>query len=64
MLFKTLLVVVGMTLISVFTVTLTSIMVGDDSSNKTSDNIKFHVENRLIYVKRNIDRINKEILKS
>tara|TARA_X000000950_G_scaffold285066_1_gene389826 strand:- start:118 stop:231 length:114 start_codon:yes stop_codon:yes gene_type:complete len=35
-------------------------MVGDDS-NKTSDNIKFYVENRLKDIEKKIDKINKEI---
>lgn len=60
MLLTTLLVFVGMILISVFTATLTSMMVGDDS-NKTSDNIKFYVENRLKDIEKKIDKINKEI---
>ena len=63
MVLTTLLVFVGMVLISVFTATLTSMMVGDDS-NKTSDNIKLYVENRLKDIEKKIDRINKEISKS
>ena len=63
MVLTTLLVFVGMILISVFTATLTSMMVGDDS-NKTSDNIKLYVENRLKDIEKKIDRINKEVSKS
>ena len=63
MVLTTLLVFVGMVLISVFTATLTSMMVGDDS-NKTSDNIKLYVENRLKDIEKKIDRINKEVSKS
>ena len=63
MVLTTLLVFVGMVLISVFTATLTSMMVGDDS-NKASDNIKSYVENRLKDIEKKIDRINKEISKS
>ena len=59
MVLTTLLVFVGMILISVFTATLTSMMVGDDS-NKTSDNIKLYVENRLKAIEKKIDRINKK----
>ena len=62
MVLTTLLVFVGMVLISVFTATLTSMMVGDDS-NKTSDNIKLYVENRLKDIEKKIDRINKEVSK-
>ncbi len=54
----TLLVFVGMILISVFTATLTSMMVGDES-NKTSDNIKLYVENRLKDIEKKIDRLDK-----
>ena len=63
MVLTTLLVFVGMILISVFTATLTSMMVGDDS-NKTSDNIKLYVENRLKDIEKKIDRINKKVSKS
>ena len=63
MVLTTLLVFVGMLLISVFTATLTSMMVGDDS-NKTSDNIKLYVENRLKDIEKKIDRINDNIPKS
>ena len=62
MVLTTLLVFVGMVLISVFTATLTSMMVGDDS-NKTSDNIKLYVENRLKDIEKKIDRINKQVSK-
>ena len=62
MLLTTLLVFVGMILISVFTATLTSMMVGDDS-NKTSDNIKLYVENRLKDIEKKIDRISKDLPK-
>ena len=62
MVLTTLLVFVGMVLISVFTATLTSMMVGDDS-NKTSDNIKLYVENRLKDIEKKIDSINKEVSK-
>ena len=54
----TLLVFVGMILISVFTATLISMMVGDES-NKTSDNIKLYVENRLKDIEKKIDRLDK-----
>ena len=59
----TLLVFVGMILISVFTATLTSMMVGDES-NKTSDNIKLYVENRLKDIEKKIDRLDKNGFKS
>ena len=59
MVLTTLLVFVGMILISVFTATLTSMMVGDDS-NKTSDNIKMYVENRLKDIEKKIDKLNKQ----
>ena len=59
MILTTLLVFVGMILISVFTATLTSMMVGDDS-NKTSDNIKSYIESRLNEVEKKIDNINKK----
>ena len=62
MVLTTLLVFVGMILISVFTATLTSMMVGDDS-NKTSDNIKLYVENRLKEIEKKIDVINNKIPK-
>ena len=62
MVLTTLLVFVGMILISVFTATLTSMMVGDDS-NKTSDNIKLYVENRLKDIEKKIDRISKDLPK-
>ena len=52
------LVFVGMILVSVFTATLTSMMVGDDS-NKSSEIIKSYVENRLNEIEKKIDKINK-----
>tara|TARA_B100001250_G_scaffold414208_1_gene451298 strand:- start:1717 stop:2133 length:417 start_codon:yes stop_codon:yes gene_type:complete len=51
------LVFVGMILVSVFTATLTSMMVGDDS-NKSSEIIKSYVENRLNEIEKKIDKIN------
>jgi len=56
------LVFVGMILVSVFTATLTSTMVGDDS-NKSSEIIKSYVENRLNEIEKKIDRISKKSLK-
>ena len=46
-----------MILIGVFTVKLTTMMV-EENINKTSDNIKLFVENRLKDILKKIDRIN------
>ena len=54
----TILVFVGMVLVSVFTATLTSLMVGDDS-NQATDNLKLYVEMRLNKIEKRIDKIVK-----
>ena len=58
MVLTTVLVFVGMILISVFTATLTSLMVGDDS-NQATDNLKLYVEMRLNKIEKRIDKIVK-----
>ena len=58
MVLTTVLVFVGMILISVFTATLTSLMVGDDS-NQATDNLKLYVEMRLNKIEKRIDEIVK-----
>ena len=58
MVLTTVLVFIGMVLISVFTATLTSIMVGDDS-NQATDNLKLYVEKRLNMIEKRFDRIEK-----
>ena len=58
MLLTTVLVFVGMVLISVFTATLTSLMVGDDS-NQATDNLKLYVEKRLNKIDQRLDRLAK-----
>lgn len=58
MVLTTILVFIGMVLISVFTATLTTLMVGDDS-NQSSDNLKLYVENRLNEIDRKLDNITK-----
>tara|TARA_B100000131_G_scaffold317464_1_gene359530 strand:- start:307 stop:480 length:174 start_codon:yes stop_codon:yes gene_type:complete len=52
----TILVFVGMVLISVFTATLTTLMVGDDS-NQATDNLKLYVEMRLNKIVKHYDSI-------
>ena len=44
----------GMVLISVFTATLTTLMVGDDS-NQATDNLKLYVEKRLNDIEKRLD---------
>ena len=58
MVLTTVLVFVGMVLISVFTATLTSLMVGDDS-NQATDNLKLYVEKRLNNIEKRLDKIAK-----
>jgi len=58
MVLTTILVFIGMVLISVFTATLTTLMVGDDS-NQSSDNLKLYVENKLNEIDRKLDKITK-----
>ena len=58
MLLTTILVFVGMVLISVFTATLTTLMVGDDS-NQATDNLKLYVEMRLNKIEKRLDKIVK-----
>ena len=58
MLLTIVLVFVGMVLISVFTATLTSIMVGDDS-NQASVNLKLYVEKRLNDIDKRLDKISR-----
>jgi len=54
MVLTTVLVFVGMVLISVFTATLTTLMVGDDS-NQATDNLKLYVEKRLNDIEKRLD---------
>ncbi len=58
MLLTIVLVFVGMVLISVFTATLTSLMVGDDS-NQATDNLKLYVEKRLNDIDKRLDKISR-----
>mgnify|MGYP001460438978 FL=1 len=58
MLLTIVLVFVGMVLISVFTATLTSLMVGDDS-NQATDSLKLYVEKRLNDIDKRLDKISK-----
>tara|TARA_B100001173_G_scaffold255079_1_gene226777 strand:- start:59 stop:1189 length:1131 start_codon:yes stop_codon:yes gene_type:complete len=58
MVLTTILVFVGMVLISVFTATLTTLMVGDDS-NQATDNLKLYVEMRLNKIEKRLDKIVK-----
>jgi len=58
MILTTVLIFVGMVLISVFTATLTSLMVGDDS-NQATDNLKLYVEMRLNEIEKRLDKIVK-----
>tara|TARA_B100001540_G_scaffold129206_1_gene115179 strand:- start:83 stop:496 length:414 start_codon:yes stop_codon:yes gene_type:complete len=58
MVLTTILVFVGMVLISVFTATLTTLMVGDDS-NQATDNLKLYVEMRLNKIEKRLDKIAK-----
>ena len=58
MLLTIVLVFIGMVLISVFTATLTSLMVGDDS-NQATDSLKLYVEKRLNDIDKRLDKISK-----
>jgi len=56
----TILVFVGMVLVSVFTATLTSLMVGDES-DQSADGLKLYVEKRLNKIDNRIDELIKKI---
>ena len=58
MLLTIVLVFVGMVLISVFTASLTSLMVGDDS-NQATDNLKLYVEKSLNDIDKRLDKISR-----
>lgn len=58
MLLTIVLVFVGMVLINVFTATLTSLMVGDDS-NQATDNLKLYVKKRLNDIDKRFGKISK-----
>ena len=58
-LLTTVLVIVGMILISVFTATLTTMMVGDDNTN-SNDNLKSYFEKRLNNIEGYLDKLNNQ----
>ncbi len=57
MILTTLLVFSGMILIGVFTATLTTLMVGDDS-NRSSDDLKLYVQTRLDKIEKKIEKMD------